>query len=233
MSVLIVVAHPDDEVLGCGGAAAYFAAQGIAVHSCILSSQVDARRQRPEAAQLQEDLHRAQAVLGLQEPILGTFPNIHFNTVGHLKLVQFIEDAIVHTGADVIFTHHPHDLNNDHHHTSLACQAAVRLFQRRPHALPPLRAFYFMEVLSSTDWAFRGQNNAFQPDTFMELGRGLLDRKLEALQVYRGVMREFPHPRSREIIEGLAAYRGGQAGMHYAEAFQTAFRALRSLDSIR
>ena len=232
MSVLIVVAHPDDEVLGCGGAAAYFASQGIEVRSCILSSRADARQHRPEVDQLKEDLSRAQAVLGLQEPILGDFPNIQFNTVAHLDLVQFIEAAIVRTRADVIFTHHPHDVNNDHRHTSLACQAAARLFQRRPEAASPLRALYFMEVLSATDWTFRGHSSLFQADTFVELGGALLERKLEALHAYRGVMRRFPHPRSREIIEALAAYRGGQAGMHYAEAFQTAFRALREPETL-
>lgn len=221
-NVLIVVAHPDDEVLGAGATAAALAAQGFSVRTCMLSGKADARRNRPDVIELQADAYRAQTILGIGEPILGDFPNIRFNLVPHLELVQFIETAIVETQANVIFTHHPHDLNNDHLHTSLACQAAARLFQRRG-GIPRLQALYFMEILSSTDWSFPGTQQPFRADTFFPI-EDTLERKIEALRSYRGVMRDFPHPRSEEILRGLAAYRGGQAGVRYAEAFQTAFR---------
>jgi len=221
MSVLIVVAHPDDEVLGVGATVAALAAQGVPVHACILSGKADARRNRPDVPELQADVYRAQEILGIGELILGDFPNIRFNVVPHLDLVQFIETVIVKTQANVIFTHHPHDLNNDHLHTSLACQAAARLFQRR-EGVPHLQALYFMEILSSTDWSFPVTQQPFRADTFFPI-EDTLERKIEALRAYRGVMRDFPHPRSEEILRSLAAYRGGQAGVRYAEAFQTAF----------
>ena len=226
MSVLIVVAHPDDEVLGCGGTAAGLALQGVPVHTCILSGNADARRQHPTSPALQAHACNASRVLGLAEPCLGDFPNIAFNPVPHLELVRFIEERIAASGAHTIFTHHPKDLNDDHRHTSLACQAAARLFQRRP-GMKKLRGLYFVEILSSTDWAFPANGEGFRPDCFFELGTGLLDRKIAALREYPGVMRDFPHPRSEEVLRALAACRGGQAGMHYAEAFQTAFRGMR------
>ncbi len=228
-SVLIVVSHPDDEVLGCGGTVAALAEQGIPVRACILSGGVSVRRHRPDDPDLDGDTQRAQDILGIAPPLLGDFPNIVFNTVPHLELVQFIEAAIVETQADTIFTHHPADLNNDHLHTSQACQAASRLFQRRS-GVPALQALYFMEILSSTDWAFPVGSDGFRADTFFEIGEVFLERKIKALEAYRGVMREFPHPRSKEILRGLAAYRGGQAGRHYAEAFQTAFRVAKTSD---
>ena len=228
MSVLIVAAHPDDEVLGAGGVASRLAEEGVPVRSCILSGEADARRNRPELPELVADTLAAQRILGLPDPIMGSFPNIRFNTVPHLELVQFVEAAIAETGATVILTHHPHDLNNDHLHTSTACQAAARLFQRRA-GVPPLRALYFMEVLSSTDWAMPGRGE-FRPDTFFPLEERHLERKLAALASYRGVMREPPHPRSREVLHGHATYRGGQAGSRWAEAFQTAFRRMDARD---
>lgn len=224
MSVLIVVAHPDDEVLGCGGTAAAMALSGMDVRSCILSGKADARHKRPKIEELLSNTIEAQKILGYKEPILGSFPNIKFNTVAHIELVQFIEAAIEKTEADTIFTNHPNDLNNDHKHTSFACQAAVRLFQRRS-GVKPLRALYFMETLSATDWSIPVGND-FHADTFFELGEEMLAKKIQALKAYKDVMRDFPHPRSEEVIRGLAAYRGGQAGMNYAEAFQTAFHAL-------
>jgi LmbE family N-acetylglucosaminyl deacetylase len=225
MSTLIVVAHPDDEVLGCGATAAALSEAGHEVYCTILCGEADARRHRPQDEELKADTLDALTTVGIEPATPGSFPNIRLNTVPHLELVQFIESAIVETGATTIFTHHPNDLNDDHLHTSRACQAAARLFQRR-EGVPRLRSLYFMEILSSTDWAFPGVNDAFRPDTFFEIGRSGLERKLEALAAYRGVMRDYPHPRSREALEGLAALRGGQAGMAYAEAFQTAFNTI-------
>ena len=223
---LVVAAHPDDEILGCGATAAALASSGWEVQACILSGQADARRNRPDLPELKRDTMQAQNILGMKAPILGSFPNIKFNTVPHLDLVQFIEGSIASTGAGVLFTHHPGDLNNDHTQTSRACQAAARLFQRSP-GIKPLRALYFMEILSSTDWAFNSAGNPFRPDTFVAVGP-YLEKKIEALRSYKGIIRDFPHPRSEEILRGLAALRGGQAGIEYAEAFQTAFRACRS-----
>ena len=81
-----------------------------------------------------------------------------------------------------------------------------------------------MEVLSSTDWAFPIDGNNFQPNTFVEVGQEFLSMKLKALEAYRGVMRPYPHPRSIEALTGIAAYRGGQSGTNYAEAFQNVFQ---------
>lgn len=222
MNALIVVAHPDDEVLGIGGTAPILVSQGIKVTSCILSYKADARKNRPEEKEFCLDIIRAQEILGLEPPILGDFPNIRINTVPHLEIVQFIEEAIIKTNAEIIFTHYPGDINNDHYHTSKACQAAARIFQRSDK-VPSLKGLFFMEILSATDWAFKCSNNNFQPDTFFPIKK-TLSKKIDALKAYRGVLRPFPHSRSEEMIRALAVYRGGQSGLGYAEAFQTAFR---------
>ncbi|MEC1714844.1 PIG-L deacetylase family protein [Schinkia azotoformans] len=223
MSYLVVVAHPDDEVLGAGATMYKLAQEGHSVNVCILSGEVNARNFRPTTDELNEDVNNSMNILGVDKVITGNFPNIEFNNTGHLKLVQFIEAAILETNADVVFTHHPADLNNDHLHTSMACQAAVRLFQRRSD-VAPLKELFFMEVPSSTEWGLNKAMNQFSPNTFIEVGELSVDKKIEALAQYRGVMRDYPHPRSKEAIKGLAAYRGGQSGMVYAEAFESVFR---------
>ena len=223
MNYLFVVAHPDDEVLGAGGTIYKLAQKGEKVNVCIMSGNVQARALRPEDAELKSDISDSMNILGVNNYIEGEFPNIEFNTVPHLKLVQFVEAAMIKTKADVVITHHPADTNNDHYHTSLACQAAIRLFQRRED-VTPIKEFMFMEVLSATDWSVNTAFNAFRPHVFFEIGEDGVDAKIKALSAYRDVMRPYPHPRSEQSLRGLAAVRGSQSKLVYAEAFESVFR---------
>ena len=225
MSYLVVVAHPDDEILGAGSTIYKLAQEGKKVDVCIMCGDVEARKHRPSDEELDNDMNLASEIVGVNKIIKGPFPNIKLNTVDHLQLVQFIENVMIETGADVIFTHHPGDLNNDHYHTSIACQAATRLFQRRED-VKPIRELLFMEIPSATEWSLNTSNRQFTPNVFIELGENRIDKKIEALSAYRGVMRPYPHPRSKESIKGLAAYRGSQSGSDYAEAFESAFRRI-------
>ncbi|MDN7124518.1 PIG-L family deacetylase [Pseudidiomarina sp. 1APP75-32.1] len=220
---LIVVAHPDDEILGFGATGAKFAGRGEVCQPIILCGNVNVRNHRPSDQELYDDMCAANKEVAFKEPVLGNFPNIRMNTVPHVEIVQFIEKQIEAFKPARIFTHHPGDLNDDHVQISRACQAAARLYQRRED-IPALQALYFMEILSSTDWAFSTTGENFNPSTFVEIGDEFLDKKIKALGHYRKVMRPYPHPRSEEVLRGLAAYRGGQAGLNYAEAFQLVFQ---------
>ena len=219
---LVVVAHPDDEILGFGGTGAKLVSNGERVCAIVISGAVNARTLRPTSEELNHDILAANHLLGFDEPILGSFPNIKLNTVPHLELVQFIEEQIVRLKPTRIFTHHDGDLNDDHLQVARACLAASRLPQRRPE-LPRLRSVHSLEIPSSTDWAFPGMYPSFAPNTFFEI-ESFLEKKIEALMCYRHVMRPFPHPRSREALTGLAAMRGAQAGLRYAEAFVTLYQ---------
>lgn len=225
MNYLIVSAHPDDEVLGAGATIYKLSHSGHTVDVCIMSSEAKARAFRPEDCELEEDMNESKKILGVRNSYKGSFPNIEMNTVPHLKLVQFIESVIIKSQPDIIITHHPSDTNNDHLHTSLACQAAVRLFQRRPE-VNPLKELWYMEVLSATDWAVNSSINRFTPNTYVEVGSEGVDKKIEALARYRGVMRPYPHPRSDESLKGLAAIRGSESGCNYAEAFECVLRRI-------
>lgn len=223
MNYLLVVAHPDDEVLGAGATIKKLTDKDNIVDVCIMCTEAKARAFRPKDNELNDDTDAALSMLGVRRKYEGTFPNIEMNNSTHLSLVQFIEKAIIASNCDIIITHHPADTNNDHMHTSMACQAAIRLFQRRVE-VEPLKEFWFMEVLSSTEWSVNTSMNRFQPNTFIEIGEDNINVKIAALATYRDVMRSYPHPRSSEAIKGLAAYRGAQSGCNYAEAFECVLR---------
>lgn len=221
MNYLVVVAHPDDEVLGAGATINKLIKEGNKVAVAIMVSQAAARKDLSNT--LSEDERKALSIIGVEKTYHANFPNIKMNTVPHLELVQFVEKCIEDWNADAIITHHPSDTNNDHVQTSYAVQAASRLFQRRDN-LPDLKELIYMEVLSSTEWSFDTSANRFSPNYFVEIGREGVDLKIKALSAYKGVMRPYPHPRSSEALAGLAAYRGVQAGCNYAEAFECAFK---------
>ena len=221
MNYLVIVAHPDDEVLGVGATIHKLIKDGHNVAIVTMANHAAARANISDT--LAEDQAKAMEIMGVKKVYSAEFPNIKMNTVAHLDLVQFVEKCIIDFNADAIITHHPSDTNNDHVQTSYAVQAASRLFQRRED-VPALKELLYMEVPSSTEWSFDSSANRFTPNFFVEIGREGVETKLKALKAYKGVMRPYPHPRSDKAIEGLAAYRGVQAGCNYAEAFECVFR---------
>ena len=220
MNYLFVVAHPDDESDATGGTIHKLIQEGNKVAVAIMVSKAAARRDLSETLSMDEE--EAMEILGVDKVYHADFPNIKMNTVPHLELVQFVESCIDDWKADAIVTHHPTDTNNDHVMTSYAAQAACRLFQRRP-GVPQLKLFMYMETPSATEWSLDSSTKRFIPNYYVEIGKDGLEIKIKALQAYKGVMRPYPHPRSNEAYEGLAAYRGCQAGLKYAEAFEIVY----------
>ena len=216
MKYLIVVAHPDDEVLGAGASIWKWSHTGDKVDVCIMSTEAKARAFHPGDNELDDDLNASSDFLGIGKKFEGTFPNIEMNTVSHLKLVQHIESAIKDSEPDIVITHHPADTNNDHLQTSMACQEAIRLFQRRPE-VKPIKEFWYMEVPSCTEWKINNAMQTFNPNCYVEVGKDGVDAKIKALSMYRG--------RSAEYISGLAAVRGSQWGVNYAESFEVVLRS--------
>lgn len=220
MNYLVVVAHPDDEVLGAGATINKLVKQGHHVAVAIMSSNAEARKDL--SSSLVEDEKNAMEIIGVEKVYHADFPNIKMNIVPHLDLVQFIEKCIKDWQAEAIITHHPSDVNIDHQETSKASVAACRYFQRTSD-IPDLQLLAFMEVPSSTEWALDTSKQTFNPNMFVEVGEIGIDIKIKALSSYLGVMRPYPHPRSVEALKGLAAYRGAQSGCDYAESFEIAY----------
>jgi len=220
MKTLIIAAHPDDEVLGCGGTIAKLSARGEEVHILILSTGLTSRRgfdiqETPNA--LNTHLKRAKqagALLGATNVNFARLPDQKLDTLPLLDITQRIEAEIESLKPQTIFTHHGGDLNMDHVITFRATLTATR-----PMAGGTLGAVYAYEIPSSTDWAFQKFEPTFQPNLFVDILE-TLNRKIEAMRVYESEIREFPHPRSPQALEAIAKRWGSVCGLKAAEAFE-------------
>lgn len=219
MNVLAVVAHPDDELLGCGATLRRLADQGHRVFTAVLCSTADARHARPSLDRLYEIAGDSERIVGISDSLKYEFKNIQFNTVPHLDMVRAIETAIDKFRPTWVFTHHCGDLNVDHRVCYETVMAAVRLPQRRSRDMDPqlITKVFLFEVPSSTDWA-SPIDRPFQPTTFFD-ARATFERKMKALEAFEGALKPHPHSRSAENIRALAQIRGAQAGLELAEAF--------------
>lgn len=219
-SILVVAAHPDDEVLGCGGTIARLAAEGHAVSILILANGLTSRADFDPAqaatalATHHDRARRAGALLGAREVALAGFPDQRLDTVPLLDLTQTIERAITRVRPDTVFTQHGGDLNYDHVLTFRATLTATR-----PVPGCPVRRVYAYEVGSSSEWSFQQFAPPFHPQVFFDIA-AQLEAKVAALALYESETREFPHPRSPEAIRAAALRWGSVAGVRAAEAFQ-------------
>jgi LmbE family N-acetylglucosaminyl deacetylase len=218
--VLVLAAHPDDEVLGCGGTLAQLAAQGREVYVAILGEGITSRyadRAEADAADLRrlhETARRAGALLGAREVLLYGLPDNRFDTVPLLDVVKIVEELVERLRPELVFTQHGGDLNVDH---GVLFRAA--LTATRPLAGHPVARVYGYEVASSTEWAFAQFEPAFRPNVFVDVA-ATLERKIEAMELYESEARPFPHPRSADALRAQARRWGAVAGLPAAEAFQ-------------
>ena len=214
-SVLVLAAHPDDEVLGCGGSIARLARSGARVHVAFLADGVTARPGAPaeELDARRNAARRAGEVLGVSSLSFGDFPDNRMDTVTLLDVVQAIEALIATHQPDTLFTHHSGDVNVDHRRIHEAVTAACR-----PQTGHPVRTLLSFEVPSSTEWQLPGPATAFVPNWFVDISE-TLQLKLAALDAYAAELREWPHPRSRRGVTHLAHWRGATVGVDAAEAF--------------
>jgi LmbE family N-acetylglucosaminyl deacetylase len=224
MNVLVLAAHPDDEVLGCGGTIARLASEGHRVTVAIFG-QGAASRYAPasldalaNAGTLKSQSYEAARILGNVDIKHFDLPDNRFDSVDLLDIIKTLEGLAGVVRPHEVYTQHGGDLNIDH---AITFRAAMTCFRPIPDS--SVRALYAFEVASSTEWAFGKFSPAFIPDTFIDISM-FLDRKLKALAAYQDELRSSPHPRSIEGVSAQARDRGARVGVGAAEAFATVWR---------
>ena len=217
-SLLVVAAHPDDEVLGCGGTMKLLSSRGVLVRVLFMTDGIAARHvdgdtPADDQSERESAADKACGLLGAQAPEFGHFPDNEMDTVPRLQLTRRIEGAIEKYQPDTILTHHAGDVNIDHRRVQEAVVTACR-----PQPGNPVQSIAYFEVASSTEWQTPGSFPAFTPNIFVDISDQLEDKEA-ALRAYAQEMRPFPHARSIEATTHLAHWRGATIGVTAAEAF--------------
>ena len=220
MNILVIVAHPDDEVLGMGGTIKKLSKAGNKIKVIFLSTGILARRPtngQQKVKALRKDAERATKVLGVNQVDFLDFPDNEMDLVSNLKLTKVIEKEITSFKPKIVYVPTKYDVNVDHQAVYNSTITATR-----PKKDTSVKEVISFEIPSSTEWYFP---NEFSPNLFVDISNEFKS-KISALKKYKNEIREFPHPRSIDGLEAIAKRWGSVSGFQYAEAFSL----IRKLD---
>lgn len=217
-NVLVIAAHPDDELLGVGGTVRRLVDEGVCVRAVILAEGLTSRgeqradTEQSELEELQRDARAAAKEVGYTSIDFCGFPDNRMDEVDLLDVIKVVSSFVERYQADTIFTHHHGDLNIDHQRT---CEAVLTAC--RPVGDYCVERIYAFETPSSTEWNYR-YNEPFCPNVFFDV-TDTLEAKIRGMDCYRTESAEYPHPRSGEALIALGKHRGSGVGFKLAEAF--------------
>lgn len=205
--VLVVAAHPDDELLGVGGTVAKHVQNGDIVHSVVMC-EGESLRYKENVGQ-DEAMKKAAQVLGVEEVRHLLFSDQRLDTYTLTEIIKPLEEISEEFKPNIIYCQFGGDINMDHKLLFEAANVAFRPID------PWIEEFYAFYTLSSTEWGFP---RTFEPNTWIDIS-DTLEKKLEAFSCYKSEVRDYPHPRSLEAIRNAAGFWGNMCCMDKAEPF--------------
>lgn len=216
--VLIIAAHPDDEVLGVGGTVAKLSTQGIGCHLLIVtdgsSSQYrDSDKLTEIIASKKRETQNCADILGFKSIHYGGLPDMKLDAVPHVEINQVIEKVIDELQPDMVFTHFWGDVNMDHQNVYKSTLVAVR-----PVLGQVVKELYCYRVPSSTEWTPNKADTMFMPNYFVDIEK-YAEQKYKAFACYSTELREYPHPRSVQYLRETDKAAGLRVGLLAAEEF--------------
>jgi LmbE family N-acetylglucosaminyl deacetylase len=211
--VVVIGAHPDDELLGAGATLARHVLAGDEVHAVIVADGASSRYPAELVSALEKQARRAAEVIGFASLRFLSLPDQRLDTLPLIELTQRLETVLDEIGPGTVYTHFPEDVNADHRLVARCAWTACR-----PYSRPYVHTFAVFETPSSTEWAWPGAETQLQPNRFADV-TGTLEIKIAAMECYETELRDYPHPRSSRALRERAAYWGSQIGRLAAEPF--------------
>ncbi|MGA1823508.1 MAG: PIG-L deacetylase family protein [bacterium] len=210
MRELIVAAHPDDEILGCGGYIAKYH-DTHELYVVILTNGAEGRYEKSMVPTLKNQAIKANQIVGTKEVYFENLPNQGMDTIPLTDSIGVIEKYIDMIKPTTLFIHSSKDLNKDHR---IVYEAGITA--ARPYPGQSVERIYTYFTASSTEWNSIG--DSFMPNTYVTIKKEL-EKKIKAMKCYTTECRPYPHPRSAEALTHYASFWGISAGMEYAEPF--------------
>jgi len=213
MRVLVIAPHPDDEVLGCGGTIAKHVSEGSEVYLCVVTKAYSPDWSEKIIEVKRQEVLKVTEILGIKEVYYLDLPTVKLDTIPQKELNESIARVIGKVKPEVVYIPHKGDVNKDHRLVFEAAMVALR-----PLRGSTVSRILCYETLSETEWGATDTEGFFVPNVYINIA-GTLEVKLEAMSVYRTELKDYPHPRSLEMLRILAGKRGSEAGFVAAEAF--------------
>jgi LmbE family N-acetylglucosaminyl deacetylase len=212
--ILVIAAHPDDELLGLGGSLINNIRNGHEVHVVIMSEGASSRYEDGMKNKLKESAYKAGEIMGVKQVHFCDMPDQRMDGIPLLDVIQPIESLIEQIKPETIYVHHHGDVNQDHRIVFEATMVASR-----PVKGSSVKKILCYETPSSTEWCSPFSDRVFIPNVFVDINE-TIEQKLDAFMCYESEIREFPHPRSLKALKNIARGWGSKVGMEYAEAFE-------------
>ena len=215
--ILIICAHPDDEVIGCGGTLSLLS-KSAKINLLVFTNGEGSRNflNKKKLKKKVEDrvkmLKKSCKILGIQNFHQLDFADNELDNYSLLELIKAVEKYVKLYKPDTIFTHFKDDLNIDHKRIFEATFTATRPFKNT--FIKNLLSF---EITSSTELAT--SKETFNPNFFVDI-KDKIKTKERALKIYKSQFGKEIGLLSIENILNLAKYRGSYIGSKYAEAFE-------------
>ena len=216
-TIMVIAAHPDDEILGCGATLVKLKKEKKKIHALVLGEGMTSRGEeyKEKINELKECTNKSSKIIGIDKIYFENLPDNKFDSIPLLDIIKIVERYITKIKPDIIFTHHKGDLNIDHRLTYQAVLTACRPRIGFKHP-----TIYSFEIPSSTECNAIGYENIFTPNYFVNISKTEMEKKKEALKEYKIEMQKYPSSRSIEGVEIMARDWGRKIGVEYAEAFE-------------
>jgi N-acetylglucosamine malate deacetylase 1 len=208
MKVLVIAAHPDDEILGLGGTLLKHKDKGDEIYICMVTKAYEPEWSKEYIENKQNEAKEVDKILGTKKRIYCNFPTVKLNTIPSGEFGKKIYEAVNEVDPDIVYTHYEHDLNADHGAVFNAVMVATRPLKKKK-----IKVICF-ETMSSSEW----NNKEFVPNFYVDISK-YVDKKIELFSKYESEVKDYPHPRSKEGIKIWANWRGIRMCTEYAEAF--------------
>lgn len=213
--VIVVAAHPDDEILGVGGTILKHKANGDSVCWLIITNIFENQGfSKARIESRQEEIDQVAEALGVDQVVKLDFPTMTLTTSSIITMVPKISEVFNEFKPEIIYCHNRSDAHSDHRIIFDAVMACTKSFR-----YPFIKLVLMYETISETEFAPILAEKAFLPNYFVDIS-AFLNKKLEIMKIYESELGEHPFPRSLRNLEALATFRGATIGVEYAESFQ-------------